>query len=132
MAGKLQVIIVTPEKTTFDQEAEFVALPLIDGEAGFLPGAAPMIGRLGAGELRIRNHGKEERFFVDGGFAQIEGGVLSILPGRSVPAAEVSLSDAEDSLKAALELPSDKPELNEVKQKAVAIARAQKRFAEKS
>ena len=132
MAGKLRVVIVTPEKTTLDQEAEFVVLPLIDGEAGFLPGVAPMIGRLGAGELRIRDDGKEERFFVDGGFVQIESGVLSVLPGRSVPAAEVSLADAEEALKVALELPSDKPELNEVKQKAVAIARAQKRFAEKS
>jgi len=91
-----------------------------------------MIGRLGAGELRIRNGGKEERFFVDGGFVQIENGVISVLPGQSIPAAEVSLASAEESLKKALAMPSDKPELNEVKQKAVAIARAQKRFAEKS
>ena len=132
MAGKLQIVIVTPEKTMLDQEAESVVLPLADGEAGFLPGAAPMIGRLGAGELRIRNGGKEERFFVDGGFVQIENGVISVLPGQSIPAAEVSLASAEESLKKALAMPSDKPELNEVKQKAVAIARAQKRFAEKS
>ena len=132
MAGKLQIVIVTPEKTMLDQQAEFVVLPLIDGEAGFMPGAAPMIGRLGAGELRIRNDGKEERFFVDGGFAQMENGVLSVLPGQSIPAADVSLATAEESLKEALAMPSDKPELNQVKQKAVAIARAQKRFAEKS
>ena len=132
MAGKLQIVIVTPEKTMLDQEAESVVLPLADGEAGFLPGAAPMIGRLGAGELRIRNGGKEERFFVDGGFVQIENGVISVLPGQSIPAAEVSLASADETLKKAVEKPSDKPELNEVKQKAVAIARAQKRFAEKS
>jgi len=128
----LRFVIVTPEKTMLDQEAESVVLPLADGEAGFLPGAAPMIGRLGAGELRIRNDGKEDRYFVDGGFAQIEDGVLSVLPGRSVSAADITLAAAEESLKEALALPSDQPALNEVKQKAVAIARAQKRFAEKS
>ena len=132
MAGKLQIVIVTPEKTTLDQEAEFVVLPMVDGEAGFLPGAAPMIGRLGAGELRIRNGGKEERYFIDGGFAQIENNVLSVLPSQSLPAADVKLADAEAALTAALALPSDAPELNAVKQKAVALARAQKQFAEKS
>lgn len=132
MAGKLQIVIVTPEKTTLDQEAEFVALPMIDGEAGFLPGAAPMIGRLGAGELRIRNEGKEDRYFIDGGFAQIENGVLSVLPSQSLKAEDVVLADAETALAAALELPSDKPELNAVKQNAVSLARAKKRFAEKA
>ena len=91
-----------------------------------------MIGRLGAGELRIRNAGKEERYFVDGGFAQFENGVLSVLPGQAIPATDITLAAAEESLKEALALPSDQPALNEVKQKAVAIARAQKRFAEKS
>ena len=37
MAGKLQIVIVTPEKTMLDQQAEFVVLPLADGEAGFMP-----------------------------------------------------------------------------------------------
>ena len=132
MPGKLQIVIVTPEKTTLDQEAEFVVLPMVDGEAGFLPGAAPMIGRLGAGELRIRNGGKEERYFIDGGFAQIENNVLSVLPSQSVPAADVVLADAEAALKEALAMPSDQPELNAAKQKAVSLARAQKQFAEKS
>ena len=132
MAGKLQIVIVTPEKTMLDQQADSVVLPLADGEAGFLPGAAPMIGRLGAGELRIRVEGKEERYFVDGGFAQIENGVLSVLPGRSTAATDITLAAAEESLKDALALPSDQPALNEVKQKAVAIARAKKRFAERS
>ena len=130
MANKLQIVIVTPEKTTLDQQAEFVALPMIDGEAGILPGHAPMIGRLGPGELRIRNDGKTDRYFVDGGFAQIEGGVVSVLPGSSVPAADLRAEDAKNALNEALALPSDKPELNEIRQKAVAIARAKVRFAE--
>ena len=132
MASTLQILIVTPEKTMLDQQAEFVALPMIDGEAGILPGHAPMIGRLGPGEVRIRTAGKTERFFIDGGFAQIEDGVVSVLPGRSVAQDQVVAADAQKALDDALALPADKPALNEIKRKAVAIARAQVRFAEKS
>ncbi len=131
MADKLQIVIVTPEKTMLDQQAEFVALPMIDGEAGIMPGHAPMIGRLGPGELCIRDAGKTDRYFVDGGFAQIENGVVSVLPGRSVPAADIIAADAQKALEEALAMPADKPELNEIKQKKVSIARAQLRFAQK-
>jgi hypothetical protein len=55
----MQCIIVTPERTVFDRPAEFVALTLFDGELGVAPGHAPMIGRLGFGEMRIRSR---ERF----------------------------------------------------------------------
>ncbi len=48
---KLQCVVVTPEKTLFDDWVDFVALPLFDGELGVMPGRAPLIGRLGFGEL---------------------------------------------------------------------------------
>ena len=50
----IQLVIVTPESTTFDESVDSVTLPLVDGEAGVLPGHAPMIGRLGPGELRAQ------------------------------------------------------------------------------
>lgn len=56
----LQCVLVTPEKTLVDARADYVVLPLYDGELGVAPSHAPMIGRLGAGELRIRA-GKETK-----------------------------------------------------------------------
>ena len=61
-AGKLQCIVVTPESTVLDEQVEFVALPLDDGEIGIAPGRAPLIGRLGYGELRLVTGGKTQRF----------------------------------------------------------------------
>lgn len=52
--SELKCIVVTPEKTALDQLANFVVVPLFDGEFGVGPGHSPMIGRLGYGELRIR------------------------------------------------------------------------------
>lgn len=81
----LQVVIVTPESTVFDESAEFVALPLIDGEIGVLPGHAPTIGRLGFGEMRVRNGSTTSRFYVGGGFMQIADNVVSVLTGNAMP-----------------------------------------------
>ena len=50
----LHCVVVTPERALLDEPADFVALPMYDGELGVLPGRAPLIGRLGYGELRIR------------------------------------------------------------------------------
>ena len=49
----MQCIVVTPEATVLDEPADFVALPLYDGEIGIAPGHAPTLGRLGYGEMRV-------------------------------------------------------------------------------
>ena len=45
--ARLQCVVVTPERTLFDELVDFVALPLYDGELGVMPGRTPLIGRLG-------------------------------------------------------------------------------------
>src|SRR5215213_35107 len=103
---RLQVVVVTPEKAVLDAPADFVALPMYDGELGVLPGRAPLIGRLGFGELRLQvpdghvsvGHSgatgelklqpgeRVVRYFVDGGFAQVRSDVVTVLTPRAVPA----------------------------------------------
>ena len=125
---RLQCVVVTPERTLFDELVEFVALPLYDGELGVLPGRAPLIGRLGYGELRTSAHGTIKRYFVDGGFAQVRDNVLTILTNRAIPAAQLDTNAAAKEL----ELAQNRPALNEhelaEKSKAVARARAQIRM----
>ena len=52
-AHELQCIVVTPEQTVLDEVADFIVLPIYDGELGVLPGRAALIGRLGFGRLRL-------------------------------------------------------------------------------
>ena len=73
------VAIVTPERAILDEPADFVALPMFDGEVGILPGRAALIGRLGIGELRVRRGTETKRLFVDGGFAQVRDNVVTVL-----------------------------------------------------
>src|SRR5947209_11081083 len=89
-AHTLQCVVVTPERAVLDEPCDFVALPMYDGELGVLPGRAPLIGRVGYGELRVRQGDRTRRFYVDGGFAQIRNNVVSVLTGKAIPAEEVS------------------------------------------
>ena len=130
--AQIQVSIVTPETTIYDSPAESVVVPLIDGEKGILPGHASMIARLGPGELRVTNGGSIDSFYVDGGFVQISKDSVSVLPGSSIPTAEIDLSKAKADLEAAQAQAADNPELMEIKQKAIAQANAQIRLAERS
>ena len=86
---QIQCVVVTPERTLFDELVEFVALPLIDGELGVLPGRSPLLGRLGYGELRTRTHGTAQRYFIDGGFAQVRDNVVTILTNRALPVGQL-------------------------------------------
>lgn len=130
--AKLKIVIVTPETTTLDQEADFVVLPMFDGESGISANHAPMIGRLGPGELRVKDGNDTQSFYVDGGFVQIEDNTVSVLTGASTPASEIDAADARKALEAANELPSDNTALAEVKRKAVSQAQAKIRVAEKA
>jgi F-type H+-transporting ATPase subunit epsilon len=86
---KIQCVVVTPEKTLIDEWVDFVALPLYDGELGVLAGRAPLIARLGYGELRTRTDEVARWYFVDGGFAQIRNDVVTVLTQRAIPGSEI-------------------------------------------
>ncbi len=84
---RIQCVVVTPERTLFDELVESVVLPLLDGELGILPGRSPLLGRLGYGELRTRSGAGAQRYFVDGGFAQVRDNVVTVLTNRAIPVA---------------------------------------------
>lgn len=132
----LRCIVVTPEETAVDTTAESVTLPLFDGELGVLQGHAPMIGRLGYGELRIRSSGngaggETTRLFVDGGFAQIADNVVSVMTGRAIPVAQVDKAEAEQALSEALAISASGTDAVAYREKEVARARGMIHVASK-
>ncbi len=101
-AQTLQLVLVTPEKTLLDEPVDGLRFPLFDGQIGIRPGRAPMVGRLGYGELKITMiGGGEKSYYIDGGFVQVKGSVVSILTNRAIPAAEIRAEDARVMLEQA-------------------------------
>ena len=97
MADKtLQLVLVTPETTLLDEPVQALRFPLFDGQAGILPGRAPVVGRLGYGELRVTGSDGENRsFYVDGGFEQVKGSVVSLLTNRAIPVDQIDSAEAK-------------------------------------
>ena len=129
---QLNCNVVTPEQTVLDEKADFIALPLYDGEIGILPGHSPMIGRLGYGEMRIKTEGRERRYYVDGGFVQVANDVVSVLTNRAVPAERVNAKAAQEQLESALKRPINTPELLEIRDRLIGQARAQLEVARRT
>jgi F-type H+-transporting ATPase subunit epsilon len=129
--GDLKLIVVTPESTALDVAAEFVALPLYDGEIGIGRGHAPMIGRLGFGELRYKVGTQTWTYYVDGGFVQVQDNVVSVLTNRAIPPQNLNAAAADDQLQEALARKTSNPEEMAIRERLVLQARAQKRIAVK-
>ncbi|MEY5031601.1 MAG: synthase, Delta/Epsilon chain, beta-sandwich domain, partial [Planctomycetota bacterium] len=71
-------------------------------QKGVAPGAAPFLVRLGEGRLRVEKpSGGADIFLLDGGFAQMNGGTLTILADAVTPAAALNAAEAEKELAAA-------------------------------
>ncbi|MEM1063515.1 MAG: F0F1 ATP synthase subunit epsilon [Planctomycetota bacterium] len=100
---ELRLVLVTPETTLLDEPVRGLRLPMFDGQAGILPGRAPMVGRLGTGELSVElSDGGTESFFVDGGFVQVKGEVVSVLTDRALEPSKIELAEADAGLSEAV------------------------------
>ena len=98
----LRLVLVTPEKTLFDRPVASIRVPMFDGSAGVYPGRAPLVGRLGIGELRLNDSdGSSESYFVEGGFVQIKGEQVSVLTNAAIPVSEISRAAAAEELEKA-------------------------------
>jgi F-type H+-transporting ATPase subunit epsilon len=101
-AANLRVVVVTPETTLLDQPVRNLQFPLFDGQIGVLPGRAPLVGRLGTGVLRLDVDGQSVQYFVDGGFVQIKGSVVTLLTNRAFPVEKINPQAAQAEYDAAL------------------------------
>jgi F-type H+-transporting ATPase subunit epsilon len=96
--------VVTPSAAIVDGQVAYASVPLSDGLMGFLPGRAPLLARLGLGELRLdfadaaQGQPGTKAFFVEGGFVKMAGDDLTILAERAVPSDTVTAADAEAEL----------------------------------
>lgn len=83
--------LVSPERQVFSGLVEQVVVPGAEGEFGVLAGHAPFVSSLKPGILTVHaGGGSPKRLYVAGGFAEISGGVLTILAARAVPVEDVS------------------------------------------
>jgi len=125
----LRCVVVTPEETVLDAAADFIAVPLYDGEVGIGMHHSPMMGRLGYGELRIRSGADTTRYYIDGGFVQVVDNVVSVLTNRAVVSEEIDAEVAEEQLSSVLARKAAGDEQLAIRKRTLLQARAQLRVA---
>jgi F-type H+-transporting ATPase subunit epsilon len=94
----LRIVLVTPETTLLDEPVAALRFPLYDGQIGILPSRAPLVGRLGSGELRITTAKGASSYFIDGGFVQVKENVVSLLTDSAQLSSTLDPRKAEDEL----------------------------------
>ena len=99
--------LVTPTAALFNDRVTYASVPAWDGLMGFLPGRAPLLGRLGTGELRLefadseKTKGGSRSFVISGGIIRMDADHMTILAEDAFPAEELTVSGSEGELKAA-------------------------------
>ena len=119
-ARDLHLVVVTPEKTLLDLPVKSLRFPLFDGQIGILPGRAPLVGRLGSGELKFDLvGGSSDRYYVEGGFVQIKGSVVTLLTSRAQAVSSIDSAKVQKDLDEALSSTPKGPAESKLKTQAI-------------
>src|ERR1700730_17487580 len=103
MPNTFHLEIVTPEKMIVRDSADELQIPGKNGYLGILPGHAPLITELSAGELSYRNGGQTHRFAVAWGFAEVLPDKVTVLAETAERADEIDVNRAQSDKKRAEE-----------------------------
>jgi F-type H+-transporting ATPase subunit epsilon len=100
----IQLEIVSPTRLLLTRDVDMVVMPAYEGDLAAMPQHAPMITLLRGGVISIYEGSNiTDRFFVDGGFAEIMPDRCTILADAAVPVGELNLAGSQARLKAAEE-----------------------------
>lgn len=96
MADTFHLEIVTPEKMLVSEEAEEMQIPGKSGYLGILPGHAPLITELSAGELTYRSENRTHRYAVAWGFAEVLPDKVTVLAESAERPEDIDVNRARD------------------------------------
>src|SRR5438552_1652395 len=90
-------VVVTPEQQILDETVSQVVLPAHDGQIGILTDRAPLLVKLGIGEMRVTaaQGGRNEIYLVEGGVAQMKDNRLTVLTQHATPANQLDPQAAD-------------------------------------
>ncbi|MGL4543558.1 MAG: ATP synthase F1 subunit epsilon [Polymorphobacter sp.] len=94
MADLLHFELVSPEKLLRSGSVFMVVVPGAEGDFGVLAGHAPFMSTIRPGAIQVYATGMAdtpERIFIDGGFAEVGAGGLTILAEAALPVAEIAV-----------------------------------------
>jgi F-type H+-transporting ATPase subunit epsilon len=108
MADTIAFDLVSPERLLLSTDAEMVTVPGAEGYMGVMAGHMSLVSTLRPGMIDVLKDGKETRYFIRGGFAEVNARKITVLADEAIPMSEFALPvldqrirDAEEDLAAA-------------------------------
>jgi len=92
MANKIAFELVSPERLLLSTEADMVTVPGTEGYLGVMAGHAPLVTTLRPGMIDVQIDGRDDRYFIRGGFAEIGPAKITVLAEEAVPMTELDLA----------------------------------------
>jgi len=92
MANKIAFDLISPERLLLSCTADMVTVPGTEGYMGVMAGHAPLVSTLRCGMIDVLMDGKDDRYFIHGGFAEIGPTKITILAEEAIPMTEMDLA----------------------------------------
>jgi F-type H+-transporting ATPase subunit epsilon len=120
--------LITPAAQLLDAPVTYASIPAWDGLFGVLVDRAPIVAKLGLGELRLdlADKGGSKSYLVEDGFVQMVNNKLTILAAKAFATESLNVTEAQAELAAAeKEQPkSNDPKARGLERERISRARA--------
>ena len=107
----LNLRVLAPDQSVFDDTADEIILPSTTGLLGVLPGHISMVTAIDFGVLRVLRNGTWDSIALTGGFAEVESNEVTVLVNKAEMGKNI------DSAKAEAELEKAKNQLSQTQSK---------------
>jgi len=102
-AEKISFDLVSPEKLLLSVKADMVTIPGTEGYMGVMAGHAATVTTLRAGMIDVAVDGRDDRYFIRGGFAEINAAKITVLADEAIPMSELDLAVLDQRIRDAQE-----------------------------
>lgn len=127
----LNLKVITPDSTVWEDKVEEVVLPSTTGQLGILGGHAPLITALETGVMRVRPDKEWKAIALAGGFAEVDNNEVKVLVNSAEMGDNIDLDTARSEFESAQNdfSTAEKGEDRLAKNRAsVALKKARSRF----
>ncbi len=98
MADKILFDLVSPERLLLSKAVDMVTVPGTEGYMGVMAGHASLVSTLRAGMIDMLDNGQDTRFFIRGGFAEINATKITVLAEEAIPMSELDLAKLDQRI----------------------------------
>ena len=97
----LNLKVITPDSTVWEDKVEEIVLPSTTGQLGILSGHAPLLTALEIGVMRVRPDKEWKAIALAGGFAEVDKNEVKVLVNGAEMGENIDLDTARSEFEAA-------------------------------